>query len=198
MILGDNIFFGYGITDRVQDAATLTDGAIVFAYNVRDPERYGVVEFDPSGQVLSIEEKPDKPKSNFAVTGLYFYDGNVSEYARRLSPSPRGELEITDLNRSYLKEGKLAVELLGRGTTWMDTGTHDALLEAGNFIATVQRRQGLQVASPEEVAWRMGYIDADDVRRLAEPMANSQYGAYLLHLLDQEFTGWRPHSRELR
>ncbi len=198
LILGDNIFFGYGITDRVQEAATLTDGALVFAYYVRDPERYGVIEFDESGQVLSIEEKPEHPKSNFAVTGLYFYDGDVVSIAKTLQPSSRGELEITDLNRVYLEREKLSVQLLGRGTTWMDTGTHDALLEASNFIATIQRRQGLQIAAPEEIAWRMGYIDADQVRRLAQEMRSSQYGKYLLDLLDQPFSGWQPRSRRLR
>ncbi len=198
LILGDNIFFGYGITDRVQEAATLTEGALVFAYYVRDPRRYGVIEFDEKGTVLSIEEKPERPRSNFAVTGLYFYDGDVSSIAKGLKPSPRGELEITDLNRVYLEQGRLSVQLLGRGTTWMDTGTHDALLEASNFIATIQRRQGLQIAAPEEIAWRMGYIDAEQVRRLAGAMRSSQYGQYLLELLDQPFSGWAPRSRPIR
>ncbi len=198
LILGDNIFFGYGITDRVQEAATLTDGALVFAYYVRDPERYGVIEFDATGRVLSIEEKPEHPRSNFAVTGLYFYDGEVVSIAKTLEPSARGELEITDLNRVYLEREKLSVQLLGRGTTWMDTGTHDALLEASNFIATIQRRQGLQIAAPEEIAWRMGYIDAEQVRRLAQEMRSSQYGKYLLDLLDQPFSGWQPRSRRIR
>ncbi len=198
LILGDNIFFGYGITDRVQEAATLTDGALVFAYYVRDHERYGVIEFDATGRVLSIEEKPEHPRSNFAVTGLYFYDGEVVSIAKTLEPSARGELEITDLNRVYLEREKLSVQLLGRGTTWMDTGTHDALLEASNFIATIQRRQGLQIAAPEEIAWRMGYLDAEQVRRLAQEMRSSQYGKYLLDLLDQPFSGWQPRSRRIR
>ncbi len=198
LILGDNIFFGYGITDRVQEAAALTEGALVFAYYVRDPRRYGVIEFDEKGTVLSIEEKPERPRSNFAVTGLYFYDGDVSSIAKGLKPSARGELEITDLNRVYLEQGRLSVQLLGRGTTWMDTGTHDALLEASNFIATIQRRQGLQIAAPEEIAWRMGYIDAEQVRRLAGAMRSSQYGQYLLELLDQPFSGWAPRSRPIR
>lgn len=192
LILGDNIFFGYGITDRVHRAAQLQDGAIVFAYYVRDPERYGVVEFDDRGNVVSIEEKPDKPKSHFAVTGLYFYDNEVLEIARTLKPSPRGELEITDINRVYLERGKLTVELLGRGTAWMDTGTHDSLLQAANFIATVQQRQGLQVACPEEIAWRMGYIDDEQLWSLAQELNRSEYGRYLIGLLEERFSGWIP------
>ena len=192
LVLGDNVFFGYGTTDRVQRAAALTEGAVIFAYYVRDPERYGVVEFDDSGQVLSLEEKPEKPKSNFAVTGLYFYDNEVTEIAKGLDRSERGELEITDLNRVYLEKGGLRVELLGRGTAWMDTGTHESLLQAGNFIATVQQRQGLQVASPEEIAWRMGYITDHELHRLASHMKASSYGEYLLDLLDEEFSGWLP------
>jgi glucose-1-phosphate thymidylyltransferase len=195
LILGDNIFYGYGLTDRVQRAARLEKGAIVFAYYVRDPERYGVVEFGADGGVLSIEEKPAKPRSNFAVTGLYFYDSDVVEVAKGLSPSERGELEITDVNNTYLDRGQLDVELLGRGTAWIDTGTHEALLQAGNFISTVQDRQGLQVACPEEIAWRMGYIDDDQLIALAGPMSKSAYGQYLLELLDHDYSGWVPEFK---
>lgn len=196
LVLGDNIFFGYGTTDRLQRAADLEEGAIVFAYYVKDPRRYGVVEFDRDGTVLSLEEKPENPKSNFAVTGLYVYDNEVSAIAKDLSPSARDELEITDLNRVYLEKGKLQVELLGRGTAWMDTGTHESLLQASNFVATVQERQGLQIASPEEIAWRMGYIDDAELQRLASAMDTSRYGQYLLELLQQSFSGWRPEFRE--
>jgi glucose-1-phosphate thymidylyltransferase len=196
LILGDNIFFGYGTTDRVQRAARLEDGAVIFAYYVRDPHRYGVVEFDSDGKVLSIEEKPERPKSNFAVTGLYFYSNDVVEIAKDLQPSARGELEITDVNKKYLETGRLGVELLGRGTAWMDTGTHEALLQASNFIATLQERQGLQVACPEEIAWRMGYIDDTALAGLAEEMRSSSYGIYLRELLDQEFSGWAPEFKE--
>ena len=192
LVLGDNIFFGYGTTDRLQRAASLTEGAMIFAYYVKDPERYGVVEFDDEGNVLSLEEKPSKPKSHFAVTGLYAYDNNVVEITKGLTPSDRGELEITDVNRVYLDRGQLEVELLGRGTAWMDTGTHDALLQASNFIATVQERQGLQVAAPEEIAWRMGYIDDTALNELAVEMRSSGYGEYLLGLLGEGFSGWAP------
>ena len=192
LVLGDNIFFGYGTTDRVQRAASLEKGAVIFAYYVRDPERYGVVEFDDSGRVLSVEEKPEKPKSNFAVTGLYFYDNDVVEISKGLERSDRGELEITDVNQAYLDRGDLRVELLGRGTAWMDTGTHESLLQAGSFIASVQQRQGLQVASPEEIAWRMGYIDDLQLHRLADEMRNSSYGEYLISLLAEDFSGWTP------
>ncbi len=195
LVLGDNIFFGYGTTDRLQRASELTDGAIIFAYYVRDPEGYGVVEFNEDGTVLSLEEKPSKPKSHFAVTGLYFYDNQVMEIAKGIPRSDRGELEITDVNRVYLDKGSLRVELLGRGTAWMDTGTHESLLQAGNFIATVQERQGLQVASPEEIAWRMGYIDDSGFHRLADEMRTSSYGKYLLKLLDEGFSGWTPEFR---
>ena len=192
LVLGDNIFFGYGTTDRLQRAAHLTEGAVVFAYYVKDPERYGVVEFDEDGKVLSLEEKPEKPKSHFAVTGLYFYDNDVVDIAKGLIPSDRGELEITDVNRAYLDGSLLQVELLGRGTAWMDTGTHDALLQASNFIATVQERQGLQVAAPEEIAWRMGYINNEALNKLAQEMRSSSYGKYLLDLLGESFSGWVP------
>jgi glucose-1-phosphate thymidylyltransferase len=196
LILGDNIFFGYGITDRVQAAAHRSTGASVFAYYVKDPERYGVVDFDERGQVLSIEEKPQQPKSHFAVTGLYFYDNQVVEIAKGLEPSPRGELEITDVNREYLRQEQLHVEMLGRGTAWIDTGTHESLLQAASFIATVQDRQGLQVACPEEIAWRMGYIDDDQLRALALPLNKSAYGRYLTDLLEQSFSGWSPEFKK--
>jgi glucose-1-phosphate thymidylyltransferase len=192
LILGDNIFFGYGITDRVQRASKLETGAVVFAYYVRDPDRYGVVEFDDSGLALSIEEKPEKPKSHFAVTGLYFYDNDVVSLTKELKPSDRGELEITDLNLEYMKREKLRVELLGRGTAWMDTGTHESLLQAANFISTLQQRQGLQVACPEEIAWRMGYIDDEALYELAQGLAKSSYGEYLIDLLSEDFSGWTP------
>lgn len=192
LILGDNIFFGYGITDRVQGAAGLQDGAVVFAYYVRDPERYGVVEFDESGHALSIEEKPTAPKSHFAVTGLYFYDNDVVSVAKQIEPSDRGELEITSVNSAYLDKGKLRVELLGRGTAWMDTGTQESLLQAANFISTVQARQGLQVACPEEIAWRMGYITDQEMHDLAQELKKSSYGEYLIELLEERFSGWAP------
>jgi glucose-1-phosphate thymidylyltransferase len=195
LILGDNIFFGYGITDRLQRAAKVTQGSVVFAYQVADPERYGVVAFDHTGRVTDIEEKPAKPKSNFAVTGLYFYDSDVVGIARDLKPSPRGELEITDLNRVYLERGQLSVELLGRGTAWIDTGTHDSLLGAGNFIEVIEARQGLKVACPEEIAWRMGYIDDSQLATLAAPLMKSGYGKYLLRLMEQDFSGWQPEFK---
>lgn len=196
LVLGDNIFFGYGTTDRLQRAASLDKGAIVFAYYVKDPERYGVVEFDDTGKVLSIEEKPSRPKSNFAVTGLYVYDNDVVDVAKNIKPSDRGELEITDVNKAYLERGLLEVELLGRGTAWMDTGTHESLLQASNFIATVQERQGLQIAAPEEIAWRMGYINDDQLAALAGEMSKSQYGAYLSGLMAERFSGWNPEFKE--
>jgi len=195
LILGDNIFFGYGITDRLQRAARLTEGSVVFAYRVSDPERYGVVSFDHNGRVTDIEEKPVKPKSNFAVTGLYFYDNEVVEIARRIKPSARGELEITDLNRVYLECGRLSVELLGRGTAWIDTGTHDSLLAAGNFIEVIEARQGLKVACPEEIAWRMGYIGDGQLADLAAPLIKSGYGKYLRRLLEEDFSGWQPEFK---
>jgi glucose-1-phosphate thymidylyltransferase len=182
LVLGDNIFFGHTLTTLLARADDRHVGATVFAYHVNDPQRYGVAEFDGSGTVLSIEEKPQKPKSNFAITGLYYYDSQVVELARSLSPSARGELEITDLNRKYLELGQLRVERMGRGYAWLDTGTHDSLLEAGQFIATIEKRQGQKVASPEEVAWRNGWIDTEQLLALARPLAKSGYGTYLMQL----------------
>ncbi|MDG5767109.1 glucose-1-phosphate thymidylyltransferase RfbA [Balneolales bacterium ANBcel1] len=183
LILGDNIFYGQGLSGLLQKSAQLETGAVVFGYNVDDPERYGVVEFDRQGNVISLEEKPEHPKSSYAVVGLYFYDYSVVERARNLKPSVRGELEITDLNNLYLKDGELAVELMGRGTAWLDTGTHDSMLQASNFVQTVEKRQGLKIASPEEVAWRMGFIDTAQLKKLAEPLVKSGYGEYLLKIL---------------
>ena len=183
LVLGDNIYFGQGFSDQLQAAAARHGEATVFAYRVADPERYGVVEFDKAGKAVSLEEKPLKPRSNYAVTGLYFYDNDVIEVARNLKPSPRGELEITDVNRVYLERGKLAVEILGRGAAWLDTGTHDALLQAHQFIAVVEARQGLKIGCPEEIAWRMGFIDDAQLEKLAAPLAKSGYGRYLLDLL---------------
>jgi glucose-1-phosphate thymidylyltransferase len=186
LVLGDNIYYGHDLSVLVQRAAKVTDGAVIFAYQVEEASAYGVVEFNETGRVLSIEEKPAKPKSNFAVTGLYFYDAKVVEYAKTIKPSPRGELEITDLNRIYLEKGNLQVETLGRGFAWLDTGTHDSMLEAGQFIATIERRQGLKVACPEEIAYRMGYIDKDQLTALAKTLAKSTYGAYLQRVLREE------------
>lgn len=185
LILGDNIFHGGGLSDVLTRAANDYSGATVFGYWVRDPERYGVVEFDTGFKVLSIEEKPEKPRSHYAVTGLYFYDGRASEMARSLSPSIRGELEITDLNRLYLEEGKLSVERLGRGYAWLDTGTHESLQQAANFIETIESRQGLKVACPEEIAYMQDWIGEEQVRKLAEPLLKSGYGEYLLSLLSR-------------
>ena len=182
LVLGDNIFYGQNLGRNLQRAATRDDGATVFAYHVGDPERYGVVTLDESGRATSIEEKPEEPRSNFAVTGLYFYDDQVVEIARGLEPSGRGELEITDVNRVYLEREQLQVETLGRGTAWLDTGTHETLLEAGMFVSMLESRQGLKIACVEEIAWRMGWIDAGQLRRLAEPMAGNGYGQYLLSL----------------
>lgn len=183
LILGDNIFFGQGLPSLLRATTRQTSGATVFAYYVADPERYGVVSFDDEGRVLNIEEKPSRPKSNYAVTGLYFYDASVVEIARGLKPSPRGELEITDVNLAYLRRGDLRVELLGRGSAWLDTGTHRSLLEASQFVEVIESRQRLKISCPEEIAWRMGYIDSAQLERLAEPLAKSDYGAYLLELL---------------
>ena len=184
LVLGDNIFHGHGLTELVQNAAQHTDGATVFGYYVRDPERYGVAEFDASGKVLSIEEKPSAPKSNYAVTGLYFYDERVCDFAAALKPSPRGELEITDLNRVYLQHDALKVQKLGRGFAWLDTGTHESLLQAGAFVHTIEERQGLKVACPEEIAFQSGWISAEQLRSLAQPLAKNSYGTYLLGLID--------------
>ena len=185
LILGDNIFFGHGLPSMLRSAAKLTDGALIFAYPVRDPRRYGVVEFDKQGKALNIKEKPDDPCSNYAVPGIYFYDNQVIEIAANLSPSNRGELEITDVNRYYLDRGKLLVEVMGRGIAWLDAGTHESLLQAANFIQAVEERQGIIISSPEEIAYRMGYIKEDDLRRLAKKMDNNQYGQYLLRLLEE-------------
>jgi glucose-1-phosphate thymidylyltransferase len=184
LALGDNIFYGHGFPDALRRAAGRAAGATIFAYWVRDPERYGVVEFDAAGQAVDIEEKPVRPRSPYAVTGLYFYDKRVVEIAEALRPSARGELEITDVNRAYLRAGALHVEMLGRGIAWLDTGTADALLQASNFVAAIEERQGLIVACPEEIAYRMGYIGADDLRRQAEAMGKSAYGQYLLRVVD--------------
>ena len=186
LVLGDNIFYGHDFHELLGSANQRTEGASVFAYHVHDPERYGVAEFDAEGRVLSLEEKPATPKSNYAVTGLYFYDEQVVDIARRLQPSPRGELEITDLNRLYLEQNRLNVEIMGRGYAWLDTGTHDSLLDAGQFIATLERRQGLKIACPEEIAWRHGWIDAAQLQRLAQPLAKNGYGQYLLRLLQEK------------
>jgi glucose-1-phosphate thymidylyltransferase len=185
LILGDNIYFGHGLSELLIKAAQRTEGATVFGYRVHDPERYGVVEFDSHGKALSIEEKPARPKSNFAVTGLYFYDGRASEFAGRIRPSARGELEITTLNNMYLERGQLSVELLGRGTAWLDTGTHDSLLDAASFVRTIEQRQGLKIGSPEEAAYLKGFIDRAQLLELARELDKSNYGAYLRKLADE-------------
>ena len=182
LVLGDNIFFGHGLPEHLRKAAALESGAVIFAYQVVDPERYGVVEFDDKGAVVSIEEKPESPKSNYAATGLYFYDETVVERARQVKPSARGELEITTLNEMYMKDGALQAQILGRGFAWLDTGTHESLLEASHFVQTIETRQGLKVSCPEEIAFRAGFIDRDRLRELAEPMKKNQYGQYLLRL----------------
>lgn len=186
LILGDNIYYGHGLDQKLNMANERTEGASVFAYHVLDPERYGVVEFGDDQQALSIEEKPLKPKSNYAVTGLYFYDTQVCDIAAQIKPSPRGELEITDVNRAYLESGALSVEVMGRGMAWLDTGTHESLLEASQFIATIEKRQGLKVAVPEEIAFRKGYIDAAAVEKLAAPLKKNGYGQYLLQILNDK------------
>lgn len=186
LVLGDNIFHGNDLAAVVQGAADQPRGATVFAYSVTDPERYGVVEFDANFRALSIEEKPTQPKSRYAVTGLYFYDNQVVDIARSIRPSPRGELEITDVNRTYLEQGQLTVQIMGRGYAWLDTGTHDSLLEAGQFIATLERRQGLKVACLEEIAWRQGWVDDAHLAALAEPLAKNAYGRYLQALLQEK------------
>ena len=185
LVLGDNIFYGHEFANDLAAAGQQPSGATVFAYHVHDPERYGVVEFDKAGQAISLEEKPKQPKSNYAVTGLYFYDNQVLDIARDLKPSPRGELEITDVNRVYLERQQLNVQVMGRGHAWLDTGTHESLLDAGQFIATLEQRQGLKIACPEEIAWRNGYIDAARLQELAEPMRKNGYGQYLLRLLKE-------------
>jgi glucose-1-phosphate thymidylyltransferase len=184
LILGDNLFFGHGLSEQLQHAAAQQVGATIFAYHVKDPERYGVVEFDENRKAISIEEKPSEPRSNYAVVGLYFYDNEVVGISKALKPSPRGELEITDVNRQYLERGTLDVETLGRGNAWLDTGTHEALLAASNFVAVVEERQGLKIGSPEETAFRMGYIDQDALASLAGRMGSSSYGAYLKSLIE--------------
>ena len=184
LVLGDNIFYGHGLTDLLRNANEREDGATVFGYWVRDPERYGVAEFDADGKVVGLEEKPSRPRSNYAVTGLYFYDGQASELAAQLQPSPRGELEITDLNRLYLAQGKLHLQRLGRGYAWLDTGTHESLVEASSYIETIEKRQGLRVCCPEEIAWSNGWIDDAQLRALAQPLAKNGYGQYLLGLLE--------------
>ena len=180
LILGDNIFYGHDLSKLVKKATQKDDGATVFAYYVKDPERYGIVEFDKNRKAISLEEKPEKSKSNFAVTGLYFYDKNVVKYAKSIKPSARGELEITDLNKIYLEKGNLNVETLGRGYAWLDTGTHESLLQAASFVETVQDRQGLKIACPEEIAYNLGYINKEQLKELAKPLAKNEYGQYLL------------------
>lgn len=184
LVLGDNIFYGHGFNEMLQEAGRSRQGATVFAYQVHDPERYGVIEFDNQGQAISIEEKPKLPKSNFAVTGLYFYDNSVVQYAKSLKPSARGELEITDLNRVYLENKQLQVKTMGRGFAWLDTGTFESLLEAGLFIQTIEKRQGLKIACPEEIAYRMGYVDEKQIMKLAEPLKKNEYGQYLIRMVN--------------
>ncbi|WP_273709296.1 glucose-1-phosphate thymidylyltransferase RfbA [Leuconostoc mesenteroides] len=186
LVLGDNIFYGAGLSEKLQQAALKTSGATVFGYQVKDPERFGVVEFDKDGKALSIVEKPEQPKSNYAVTGLYFYDNDVVEIAANVKPSERGEIEISDINQAYLERGDLDVQVMGRGYAWLDTGTHDSLLEASSFIATIQKQQNLKVASLEEIAYRMGYIDIAQLEKLAQPLKKNDYGQYLLRIVAEE------------
>ena len=186
LVLGDNIFYGHGLGEMLQASSQRTSGADVFGYYVKDPERYGVVDFDRSGKAVSIEEKPAKPKSNYAVTGLYFYDQRVVDIAKSIKPSPRGELEITDVNNAYLELGELNVQLMGRGTAWLDTGTHESLIDAATFIRAIEERQGLKIACPEEIAWRMGFIDDEQLQRLGEPLTKNNYGQYLMRLLEEK------------
>ena len=186
MILGDNIFYGHGLVSKLQNAVKCGEGATVFAYWVKDPEKYGVVEFDSEGKAISLEEKPAKPRSNYAVTGLYFYDANVVEYAEQLKPSSRGELEITDLNRVYLEKKALRVEMLGRGFAWLDTGSHESLLQAANYVETIEQRQGLKISCPEEIAFRLGYINKEKLLEIAEPLKKNGYGQYLLDLAERD------------
>lgn len=186
LVLGDNIFYGHDFSQMLTSAAAREDGATVFAYPVQDPERYGVVDFDEKGRPISIEEKPTHPKSRYAVTGLYFYDPQVVEFAHSIKPSARGELEITDVNRCYLSRGSLRAVVLGRGIAWLDTGTHDSLIEAALYVQTVQKRQGLKIACPEEIGYRLGYISAEEMQRLAEPMKKNEYGQYLLQVLEEK------------
>ena len=191
LVLGDNVFFGNGLQALTKDAMERKEGATIFGYHVRDPQRYGVVEFDEQNRVVSIEEKPDQPKSNFAVTGLYFYDASVLEIAQGIRPSARGELEITDVNNAYLKKGNLHVELMGRGIAWLDTGTHDSLMDAGAFVQAVEKRQGLKVACLEEISWRNGWIDAEQVRKLAKKLGKTEYGQYLYEIVDTGIGQWK-------
>jgi glucose-1-phosphate thymidylyltransferase len=187
LVLGDNIFYGYNFSSLLEEAGKLRSGAEVFGYYVNDPDRYGVVEFDSKGKVISIEEKPKEPKSNYAVTGLYFYDSTVVQRAKAVKPSPRGELEITDLNKSYLDEGKLHVKLLGRGMAWLDTGTHESLLRASTFVESIEERQGLKIACLEEIAFRKGYITKENLLELAKPLSKNQYGQYLIKIASEKF-----------
>jgi len=186
LVLGDNLFYGHEFAHDLKSAGAREAGATVFAYGVTDPERYGVVEFDANGRAISLEEKPAKPRSRYAVTGLYFYDGQASTIAKSLKPSPRGELEITDLNRVYLERGELEVQVMGRGHAWLDTGTHDSLIEAAQFIQTLEKRQGLKISCPEEIAWRQGWIDSEQLKKIASPLAKSGYGQYLLRIIDEQ------------
>ena len=189
LILGDNIFYGHGLLDSLSKANADEEGATIFGYYVSDPQRYGVIEFDAAGRVLSIEEKPTRPKSNYAAVGLYFYDSRITEIAAQIKPSARGELEITDVNKMYLQQGQLKVQLIGRGIAWLDTGTHDSMLQAGNFVQTVQQRQGLMISCPEEIAYRLGWITAEQVLKMADPLKKNHYGDYLIRLVTEQRDG---------